>query len=172
MLAALHDRAQRGDGLPDLVVGGVQRDRGETDHVWGAEVRDDAARLKRLAELDRLRVLQRHVPTPTLWLARRPDREAVRLVREVAVRELDQPARQIERFRPDPRDAGLYPYAALLAVTAFCGASILWITAFDMRTRGTSGRMRPVRTFDIAIGLALLAPALYAFWLISGALGL
>ena len=72
----------------------------------------------------------------------------------------------------DPRDAGLYPYAALLAVTAFCGASILWITAFDMRTRGTSGRMRPVRTFDIAIGLALLAPALYAFWLISGALGL
>lgn len=72
----------------------------------------------------------------------------------------------------DPRDAGLYPYAALLAVTAFCGASILWITAFDMRTRGTSGRMRPVRAFDIAIGLALLAPSLYALARISSALGL
>ena len=72
----------------------------------------------------------------------------------------------------DPRDVGLYPYAALLAVTAFCGASILWITAFDMRTRGTSGRMRPVRAFDIAIGLALLAPSLHAFWRISGVLGL
>lgn len=72
----------------------------------------------------------------------------------------------------DPRDAGLYPYAALLVLTAFCGASVLWITAFDMRDRGTSGRMRPVRTFDIAIGFALLAPSLYALWRISGALGL
>jgi hypothetical protein len=72
----------------------------------------------------------------------------------------------------DPRDGGLYPYAALLALTAFCGASVLWITAFDMRERGTSGRMKPVRVFDIAIGLALLVPALYAFWRISGPLGL
>jgi hypothetical protein len=72
----------------------------------------------------------------------------------------------------DPRDGGLYPYAALLALTAFCGASVLWITAFDMRARGTSGRMRPVRTFDIAIGLALLVPSLYAFWRIAGPLGL
>ncbi len=63
-------------------------------------------------------------------------------------------------------------YAALLALTAFCGASVLWITAFDMRARGTSGRMRPVRTFDIAIGLALLVPSLYAFWRIAGPLGL
>jgi len=72
----------------------------------------------------------------------------------------------------DPRDGGLYPYAALLALTAFCGASVLWITAFDMKERGTSGRMRPVRTFDIAIGLALLIPSLYALWRIWGALGL
>ena len=34
----------------------------------------------------------------------------------------------------------LSPYAALLALTAFCGVSILWITASDMRSRGTSGR--------------------------------
>ena len=72
----------------------------------------------------------------------------------------------------DPRDFGLYPYAALLALTAFCGASVLWITAFDMKERGTSGRMRPVRSFDIAIGLGLLVPSLYAFWRIAGALGL
>ena len=66
----------------------------------------------------------------------------------------------------------LYPHALLVAVTALCGASILWITAFDMRDRGTSGRMRPVRVFDIAIGLALLVPSLYGFWRISGPLGL
>lgn len=60
----------------------------------------------------------------------------------------------------------LYPYAALLALTAFCGASILWITALDMRTRGTSGRMRPIRGFDIAIALALLLPALYGLSLV------
>lgn len=72
----------------------------------------------------------------------------------------------------DPRDGGLYLYAGLLAFTAFCGASVLWITAFDMRDRGTSGRMRPVRGFDIAIGLGLLVPALYGLGRISGPLGL
>lgn len=72
----------------------------------------------------------------------------------------------------DPRDGGLYLYAALIVLTAFCGASILWITAFDMRERGTSDLIKPVRILDIAIGLALLAPALYAFWRIYGVLGL
>lgn len=66
----------------------------------------------------------------------------------------------------------LYPYAALLALTAWCGASILWITAFDMRDRGTSGRMRPIRGFDVALGLALLVPSLYALALVWPALGL
>jgi hypothetical protein len=70
------------------------------------------------------------------------------------------------------RDGLLYPYAALLAVTALCGASILWITAFDMRSRGTSGRMRPIRGFDIAVALALLAPSLYALSLIWDDLGI
>lgn len=69
-------------------------------------------------------------------------------------------------------DGLLYPYAALLAVTALCGASILWITAFDMRSRGTSGRMRPIRGFDAALGLALLAPSLYALSLVWPSLGL
>ena len=66
----------------------------------------------------------------------------------------------------------LYPYAALLALTAFCGASILWITASDMRTRGTSGRMRPIRGFDLALGVVLLVPALYGLWLIAPEIGL
>ena len=55
---------------------------------------------------------------------------------------------------------------ALLAAAVFCGASILWITVFDMRARGTSGRMRPIRVFDLAVGLALLVPSLYALTLI------
>jgi hypothetical protein len=66
----------------------------------------------------------------------------------------------------------LYPYAGLLALTAFCGISILWITASDMRTRGTSGRMRPIRGFDLALGLVLLLPALYGLWLIAPEIGL
>ena len=56
-------------------------------------------------------------------------------------------------------------YAALLLATALCGASILWITLLDMRSRGTSGRMRPIRAFDGAVGLGLLAPSVYALWL-------
>ena len=58
------------------------------------------------------------------------------------------------------------------ALTAFCGASVLWITVFDMRARGTSGRMRPIRGFDVAVGLALLLPSLYALSLIWRDLGL
>ena len=56
----------------------------------------------------------------------------------------------------------LYAYAGLLALTCLCGFSILWITLVDMRSRGRGGRMRAIRTFDIAIGLALLLPAAYA----------
>ncbi len=70
------------------------------------------------------------------------------------------------------RDGLLYPYAALLALTALCGASILWITVVDMRARGTSGRMRPIRGFDAAVGLALLLPSFYALSLIWRDLGL
>jgi len=73
---------------------------------------------------------------------------------------------------PLSRDGLLYPYAALLVATALCGASILWITAFDMRARGTSGRMRPIRGFDGAIGLGLLLPSLYALSLVWADLGL
>ncbi len=66
----------------------------------------------------------------------------------------------------------LQAYAGLLLVTAACGASILWITAVDMRARGTRGRMRAIRGFDLAIGLALLVPSLYAFNRVIPELGL
>ena len=66
----------------------------------------------------------------------------------------------------------LYPYAALLLLTLFCGGSILWITMWDMRTRGRGGRMRPIRAFDAAMGAALILPAGYGLWLIAPVLGL
>jgi hypothetical protein len=66
----------------------------------------------------------------------------------------------------------LYPYSALLLLTLFCGASILWITLWDMRTRGRGGRMRPIRAFDAAMGAALILPAGYGLWLIAPLLGL
>lgn len=69
-------------------------------------------------------------------------------------------------------DGAVHAYATMLAVTAFCGVSILWITVFDMKARGTSGRMRPIRVFDIALGAVLLLPAAYALWRIWSRLGL
>ena len=68
-------------------------------------------------------------------------------------------------------DGLLYPYALLLAATAFCGASILWITLFDMRSRGTSGRMLPIRGFDAAVALTFMVPALYGLSQIWAELG-
>jgi hypothetical protein len=56
----------------------------------------------------------------------------------------------------------LYAYAALLAFTAFCGVSVLWITLIDVRSRGRGGRMRPIRAFDVAAGSLLILPSLYA----------
>jgi len=63
-------------------------------------------------------------------------------------------------------DRTLYLYALLLVLTASCGASVLWITLHDIRTRGRGGRMRPIRAFDIAAGAVLVLPALYALRLV------
>jgi len=65
-----------------------------------------------------------------------------------------------------------YLYVALLALTMVCGLSILLITVRDIRTRGRGGRMRPIRAFDIAMGLVLLVPAGYGLWLVWPELGL
>lgn len=59
-----------------------------------------------------------------------------------------------------------YLYALLLTLTVLCGASILWITLQDIRTRGRGGRMRPIRAFDVAAGALLVLPALYALRLV------
>lgn len=65
-----------------------------------------------------------------------------------------------------------WPYATLLALTGFCGLSILWITMVDMQRRGTSPQMRPIRWFDIVVGAALLLPAGYALRTLAPELGL
>ena len=55
--------------------------------------------------------------------------------------------------------ARLFSYAAALAVTAFCGGSILWITVVDLlfhRRRGE--RLIPLRIFDVALALLLVIP--------------
>jgi hypothetical protein len=54
----------------------------------------------------------------------------------------------------------LIPYVTALSLTAFAGASILWITASDLifhRQRGE--RLIPLRVFDIALGLLLAVPS-------------
>lgn len=53
-------------------------------------------------------------------------------------------------------------YRAALAITAFCGLSVLAITAFDILTHRRGERMRAVRAFDIAVGLLLAAPSIDA----------
>ena len=59
-------------------------------------------------------------------------------------------------FLAKSEQALLWPFAACAAVAGLCGLSILLITAFDMVTRRRGRRMRPVRGFDIALGLGLV----------------
>lgn len=55
----------------------------------------------------------------------------------------------------------LIPFLVALAVAAFCGLSILWITVVDLITHRRRGDLlRPVRTFDVALGMLLAAPSL------------
>lgn len=54
----------------------------------------------------------------------------------------------------------MWPFAATLALAAFCGVSILSITILDMLVHKRGASLRPVRAFDIAIGIALAAPSL------------
>ena len=54
------------------------------------------------------------------------------------------------------------PLLVLCLATAFCGLSILWITAVDRLRHGRRGeRLIPVRTFDIAIALLMVLPSLW-----------
>jgi hypothetical protein len=53
------------------------------------------------------------------------------------------------------------PLVVLCLAAAFCGLSILWITAVDRYRHGRRGeRLIPLRAFDVALSLLLLVPAL------------
>jgi drug/metabolite transporter (DMT)-like permease len=54
----------------------------------------------------------------------------------------------------------VWPFAAALAVAALCGLSILLITGVDMLFHKRGKSLRPVRAFDIVIGIALAVPSL------------
>ena len=50
-------------------------------------------------------------------------------------------------------------FVAALAVVAFCGVSILFITAVDLLTVVRGRRVLPARIFDLLLGAALAVPA-------------
>lgn len=52
------------------------------------------------------------------------------------------------------------PLGLALAVTAFCGLSILVMTLIDVRNHRRGQRVRAVRTFDVAFGLLLAVPSI------------
>ena len=53
------------------------------------------------------------------------------------------------------------PLVLLCLAAAFCGLSILWITAVDRYRHGRRGeRLVPLRTFDVVLAALLLLPAL------------
>lgn len=65
-------------------------------------------------------------------------------------------------FLPAAPELLRLPLLALCALTAFCGLSILWITAVDRYRRGRRGsRLLPLRAFDIALALLLVLPSLW-----------
>lgn len=53
------------------------------------------------------------------------------------------------------------PYMAGLAATAFCGLSILWMTAADLMLHSRRSRkLMPLRAFDVALGTLLSVPTI------------
>lgn len=52
------------------------------------------------------------------------------------------------------------PYLIVLAATALCGLSILWITCLDLVAHRRGPALRPVRGFDFALGALLAISAL------------
>lgn len=53
-------------------------------------------------------------------------------------------------------------FVAALALAAFCGASILFMTIVDLLTVARDRRILPARVFDLALGAALTLPPLLA----------
>ncbi len=56
--------------------------------------------------------------------------------------------------------AALPLFVVALAMTAFCGLSVLAFTLFDLATRRRGIRLRPVRLFDLVLGLFLSVSSL------------
>ena len=54
----------------------------------------------------------------------------------------------------------LWLFIAALLVAAFCGLSILLISLGDIVLHRRGDRLRPVRAFDLIVGLALAVPSL------------
>ena len=55
------------------------------------------------------------------------------------------------------------PFIAALAATAFCGLSILLITIIDIGLRRDRGRrVRPIRSYDIALSVLMIVPSAMA----------
>lgn len=54
-----------------------------------------------------------------------------------------------------------WPFMAALGAAAACGIALLWITMRDIQHRpGRGSRLRPIRAFDVILGLALSVPTL------------
>jgi hypothetical protein len=63
-----------------------------------------------------------------------------------------------------------WPFAAAAALAAVCGASILLITLGDMAFHRRGRRIRPVRGFDIGLGLLLVLLAILELQDVQGQL--
>jgi hypothetical protein len=63
-------------------------------------------------------------------------------------------------FYVDRGETLAWTFAATAAVAGLCGLSVLLITAGDMVLHRRGERIRPVRGFDIVLGLGLLALSL------------
>jgi drug/metabolite transporter (DMT)-like permease len=54
----------------------------------------------------------------------------------------------------------LWAFLAVLAVAAFCGLSILLMTVADALLHRRGRSVRPIRAFDLIVGLMLAGPSL------------
>ena len=54
----------------------------------------------------------------------------------------------------------LWAFLAALAVAAICGVSILLITLLDAALKPRGRSLRPIRAFDVVVGLLLAVPSL------------
>ncbi len=54
-----------------------------------------------------------------------------------------------------------FPFIAALSIAAGCGIAMLLMTLADLKRRsGRGSRLKPIRTFDIILGLLLSVPSL------------